>query len=666
MYEHADGSPAMVMVRINMPKPNDPQDKTFRPVHPTADGWAIGDPPGKLPLFGLPTLLTADRMFVVEGEKCVEAARSIGLTATTSSHGATSPHKTDWTPLAGREVVILPDNDTPGRNYAASVARILTALSPPARVKIVELPRLGEGEDIANVVARVSENQDPNDIARDIESLADATPYWEPPQTAPSSKAWRPFPVDVLPEPLRSFVAEGAAAIGCDAAMIALPALAVCAAVIGTTRATRLKGSWLEPPIIWSAIVSPSGTLKSPAQDYATRPLRDVQTQRLRDYEAAYGQYKRELQRYEADLKHWRSTKPDKRGEQPTEPVPPLCVRYVVADTTIEALAPILLGNPRGILLARDELAAWLTGFNQYKAKGGSDAASWLELHRAGTIIVDRKTGIPRTIYVPRAAVSVCGTVQPGTLRRRLTREFFEAGLPARLLLAAPPQRRKRWTDADVSPVTVQRFGELIDALLTLQHGTDERGELVPIAVQLAPDAKRLWVEFYDEFAGVQENAGDDDLCAAFAKIEGYAPRFALVFQLVRWAASPDRAEGPIDERSIAAAIRLARWFAYETERVYSMLRETDAERSARELADFIRGKGGRITARQLQQGPRAFRASVEVAEEALQALVDAGRGVWEPQPAGEQGGRPTRVFVLRPDGNGNETPANPEDTEVP
>jgi hypothetical protein len=133
------------------------------------------------------------------------------------------------------------------------------------------------------------------------------------------------------------------------------------------------------------------------------------------------------------------------------------------------------------------------------------------------------------------------------------------------LLLAAPPQRRKRWTDADVSPVTVQRFGELIDALLTLQHGTDERGELVPIAVQLAPDAKRLWVEFYGEFAGVQESAGDDDLCAAFAKIEGYAPRFALVFQLIRWAAVPDRAEGPIDADSMAAAIRLARWFAYET-----------------------------------------------------------------------------------------------------
>ena len=96
------------------------------------------------------------------------------------------------------------------------------------------------------------------------------------------------------------------------------------------------------------------------------------------------------------------------------------------------------------------------------------------------------------------------------------------------------------------------------------------------------------------------------------------------------------------------------------------MLRETDTERSARELADFIRGKDGRITARQLQQGPRAFRASVEVAEEALQVLVDAGRGFWEPQPTGEQGGRPTRVFILQPDGNGNETPANPEDTAVP
>jgi len=189
-YQNPDGSPAMVVVRIDTPKPGDPDAKTFRPVHPTRDGWAIGDPPGKLPLFGLPALLTADRVFVVEGEGCCESARSIGLTATTSAHGASSPGKSDWTPLAGRDVMILPDNDGAGRNYAAFVARTLTALSPPARVKIVELPGLPEKGDIADWLA-MHECTDPDDLRRIIDELADAAPWYVPTDNAP--------PTDSLP-----------------------------------------------------------------------------------------------------------------------------------------------------------------------------------------------------------------------------------------------------------------------------------------------------------------------------------------------------------------------------------------------------------------------------------------------------------------------------------
>lgn len=171
----------MAVVRVN----ESDGGKRFVPLHPTADGWAIGDPPGKLPLYRLPDLQSDGSVYIVEGEKCVEAARSIGLTATTSAHGSSSPGKTDWAPLAGRDVVILPDADKPGHSYAESVARILTDLNPPARVKVVELPGLGEGEDIADVVARVSENQDLTDIARDIEALADATPYYTRTDTVP-------------------------------------------------------------------------------------------------------------------------------------------------------------------------------------------------------------------------------------------------------------------------------------------------------------------------------------------------------------------------------------------------------------------------------------------------------------------------------------------------
>jgi putative DNA primase/helicase len=100
--------------------------KSFVPIHATGDGWKIGDPPGLWPLFNLRAILaSAGPVYIVEGEKAACAGAAIGLTCTTSAHGAKSPNKTDWAPLAGRDVVILPDNDRAGRGYAEAVAGLI-------------------------------------------------------------------------------------------------------------------------------------------------------------------------------------------------------------------------------------------------------------------------------------------------------------------------------------------------------------------------------------------------------------------------------------------------------------------------------------------------------------------------------------------------------------
>ena len=131
----------------------------------------------------------------------------------------------------------------------------------------------------------------------------------------------------------------------------------------------------------------------------------------MRDYEA-------ELAHYEKALAEWKRDK-NTTGEPPTKPEAPQAERCIVSDTTVEALAPLLLANPRGLLLARDELAGWIGSFDRYAGgKGGADAAHWLSMHNGESIVVDRKTGIPRTIYVPQAAVCVCGGIQPAILHR--------------------------------------------------------------------------------------------------------------------------------------------------------------------------------------------------------------------------------------------------------
>ena len=103
-------------------------------------------------------------------------------------------------------------------------------------------------------------------------------------------------------------------------------------------------------------------------------------------------------------------------GDPPLEPV---LRRVVCSDVTIEKLADVLADNPRGVLVARDELAGWLGSYTRYKGKGGgTDLPHWLEMFRAGTLVIDRKTAERRTVYVARAAASITGGIQPGVLAR--------------------------------------------------------------------------------------------------------------------------------------------------------------------------------------------------------------------------------------------------------
>ena len=344
------------------------------------------------------------------------------------------------------------------------------------------------------------------------------------------------FPVDALPEPIRKFVVDGAKAIGCDASYIALPMLATMAAAIGNTRRLRLKRGWDAPPILWVVNVGESGTSKTPAFKLAMRALRDRQRKALDRHDEAETQYDVELAHYEKSLAEWKRDK-TAAGDPPEKPEAPQAERCIVSDTTVEALAPLLLANPRGLLVARDELAGWLGSFDRYSGgKGGADASHWLSMHNAESIIVDRKTGIPRTIYVPEASVCVCGGIQPSILHRALGTEHRESGLAARLLLTCPPRIPKHWTDADIDPASEAKIARLIDRLYELQP--IQVGEDPPraVVVGLTADAQASWVRFYDAHA-VEQADLTGDLSAAWSKLEEYAPRLALVIHFVRWAA---------------------------------------------------------------------------------------------------------------------------------
>ena len=455
---------------------------------------------------------------------------------------------------------------------------------------------------------------------------------------------FRPFPVNVLPEVLRDYVDHVARSIGCDTSFVVLPALTVCAGVIGNARRLRVKRSWFVPPILWSALIGESGTQKSPPLRAVFKSLKQRQQDQIEQHCGAMAKFNDDLADFKREL---RAFEKSGEGTRPTEPERPVCERCLVSDTTIEGLVPILQQNPRGVILQRDELVGWIGGFDKYSKAGNAstDAAHWLSIYNADSLVVDRKTGEPRTLFVPNPAVSVCGGIQPGILTRVLGDEHRENGLAARLLMAYPPRRAKRWTDDDVPEEQEQAFADIVGRLAGLRPDIGADGNEKPGLVFLTNEARSAFIAYYNSTADEQTGM-TGDLAAAWSKLEEAAARLALVFHCIREVTTDDVDSWKCDAESMAAGITAAEWFKSETERIQKLLSESDEERGLRSLAEWIRLRGGIVRASELVSNRRDT-TSAEQAELRLQTLVSAGLGQWRNVQPGPRGGRPSREFVL-------------------
>lgn len=181
VYRNADGSESLIVLRFDYSdaKNGTKPDKTFRPVHRNGQGYVEGDPLGLLPLYGLPALAQVGVVTIHEGEKAADAARSIGFCSTTSAHGSDSPEKTDWSPLAGCDVAIFPDNDNAGRKYADGVTAILLRLRPQPTVRIVELPGLPPRGDVYDWL-EMHDALEADALRARIQALIEAAPIVSP------------------------------------------------------------------------------------------------------------------------------------------------------------------------------------------------------------------------------------------------------------------------------------------------------------------------------------------------------------------------------------------------------------------------------------------------------------------------------------------------------
>ena len=519
--------------------------------------------------YRLPKLLNAETVYLPEGEKDVHTLEGWGLVASCNPGGSGSSHLyAGWADyFRGRHVVILPDNDEPGRKHAAAVAAAL--LSVAASVRIVELPGLPAKGDVTDwrdaggtfeQFRELTEAAAPMDAAALSElrarwGLADEEP--RQPARAEAADDWpklepiqselppvQAFSEDLLPDSFRPLVADVAERMQVPMDYPAVVMVLCLAGAVNRRAVIQPKANdtgWVVVPNLWGGIIAPPGFMKSPVIQAATRPLNQIQTEWRQEHEEALKDYAREKEEYELRRAAWKeqykaaskkgNTAPDRPEDEPEEPK---LRRLIVNDATFEALHQTMSENPAGILVIRDELTGWWSQLDRAGREG--ERAFCLQAWNGDTgHTIDR---IGRgTIHVEACCMSMLGGIQPGRLRSYLVDALEDGpsndGLIQRFQLLVWPDTAPDWNYVDRAPdaASEQQAARVFRKLVELDAEN-------PARLRFATDAQELFIEWLAELeAKIRGDELHPALVSHLSKYRKLMPALAVLFHLAETAA---------------------------------------------------------------------------------------------------------------------------------
>ncbi len=407
---------------------------------------------------------------------------------------------------------------------------------------------------------------------------------WEPLGDLPGLHPPVPaLPPELIPEPLRPWLVDIAERTSLPLEFVACPALVALGAVIGRGVGIHPKryDDWLVVPNLWGGVVGRPGLMKTAAISEATKPLRALAVKARERYQEEEARAHAERARLEleiAALKEQAKRDAKKGGIRADfdETLRELNAklkaatvterRYMTQDPTTEKLGELLRENPRGLLVARDELAGWLGTLERPGREG--DREFYLEgWNGGGSYTFDR---IGRgTVHIDALTLSILGGVQPGKLERYLEEAIAGGGgadgLLQRFQLVVWPGRVgafvniDRWPDGAAKRRAYAVF-EALDNLDTATLGLDAQEGDIP-ALRFSDEAQALFDTFREE---LEHRLRSDELAhkpafeSHLSKYRSLMPALALVFHLV--AIADGTPPGPV---SLEAARRAAAWCEY-------------------------------------------------------------------------------------------------------
>lgn len=323
----------------------------------------------------------------------------------------------------------------------------------------------------------------------------------------------------------------------------------------------------------------------------------------------------------------------------------PILKRYKTEDSTVEMLGQILLQNPNGILVHRDELTGWLTSLDRYGREG--DRSFYLESwNGTGSFTVDR---IGRgSLHIPALCLSILGGIQPGPISSYVYQATAggtgDDGLLQRFQMTVWPDAPKTWKNIDRLPDNQAKLHayEVFERLdqFVADHYRLEKDEIP--ALRFSLEAQEIFNAWRTELE-LRLRKGDllPALESHLAKYRSLMPSIALIFYVVE---ALSKAQ-PIVSVSAEAASQAVAWCHYletHAKRLYSSAKDPAME-AARALLDRIK-KGDLqdgFATRDVYRKQWSYLNSSELVHQGTKILVDFG---WVKEEQIDQKGKLIRI----------------------
>ncbi|MDA1044828.1 MAG: DUF3987 domain-containing protein, partial [Verrucomicrobia bacterium] len=209
-YNYSDETGALLFQTVRM------EPKSFRQRHRNGGtDWTWNLEGVRRVPYRLPELLEGVKagrvIFIVEGEKDADRLTAEGMVATCNPMGAGKWDDSYSALMRGaKRVIVVPDNDQPGRDHADAVAASLRAVGVDD-VRILTLPNLPEKGDVSTWLDAGHSIDDLKSLAKNahVAKVADVArgpvfAEFTPLGLAAGDPA--PFPVDHLPDVVRDVV----------------------------------------------------------------------------------------------------------------------------------------------------------------------------------------------------------------------------------------------------------------------------------------------------------------------------------------------------------------------------------------------------------------------------------------------------------------------------